>query len=102
MYVQLTGERGEQTHQEIYAIVVARPTSLSFAQDCIQELHEAGSIGETSVYTFWEEKERNHLISNKEDRESANLHRSEYLIRLRLNPHPVKFIIVKSAWRCRL
>ena len=49
MYVQLTGERGERTHQEIYAIVVTRPTSLSFAQDYMRELHEAGSIGETGA-----------------------------------------------------
>ncbi len=57
--VSLLANVANKTHQEIYAIVVARPTSLSFAQDYMQELHETGSIGETSVYTFWEEKERN-------------------------------------------
>ena len=57
--VQLTGEHGEQTHQEIYATVAARPTSLPFARDSMSELHEAGSIDETFADAFCEEKSDN-------------------------------------------
>ncbi len=65
----------------------------------MQELHEAGSIGETFADAFYKGRKEVGFIGirhGNRERGCADLHQSEYLIKAKSNPHPAKCTIVKS------